>query len=199
MKLIKTHMIRIIILFSIFSNPIFLSAQDSLKTDKIKTGWNFGGLPIIAYNTDNGLQYGILGSLFNYGNGSNYPNYNYAIRAEWSRTTKGCKTNQVFFDSKHLLPYNLRFSADISLISYTMQQFYGLNGYNAIYDKDLETPGNTYYLSRAYYRYERIAQRAFFDFQGKTPQPNTRWVFGIGYSNIEINPVNIDKLNKDLG
>ena len=185
----------ILIMFIIQVN---CSAQDSIPKDKIKTGWSFGGLPIIAYNTDNGLQYGVLASVFNYGDGSKYPNYIYATRAEWSRTTKGCKTNQIFFDSKHLLPYNLRFSADISLISYTMQQFYGLNGYNAVYNSSYENPQSIEYRSKAYYRYDRVAKRAFFDFQGKTTIPSIRWVAGIGFSKIDIKPVDINKLNADL-
>ena len=30
------------------------------KKDITKTGWNFGFLPVVAYNSDLGFQYGVL-------------------------------------------------------------------------------------------------------------------------------------------
>ena len=45
---------------------------DSLG-NKIKTGWNFGILPSIAYDADYGFQGGILTNVYYYGDGSQYP------------------------------------------------------------------------------------------------------------------------------
>ncbi|MBR2201369.1 MAG: hypothetical protein IJ894_11590 [Bacteroidales bacterium] len=53
--------------------PTLTLAQDSTN---VKKGWKFGGaLPAIAYNTDNGFRYGVLGNVYDYGDGSDYPNY----------------------------------------------------------------------------------------------------------------------------
>ena len=41
----------------------------------IKTGWNFGILPSVAYDADYGFQGGVLTNIYYYGDGSQYPEY----------------------------------------------------------------------------------------------------------------------------
>ena len=74
------------------------------KTEKAKTGWNFGGLPVVAFDSDLGFQYGALLNIFNYGDGSRYPDFDHNLYVEWSRFTKGSGINRIFFDSKRLIP-----------------------------------------------------------------------------------------------
>ena len=40
---------------------------------KIKTGWNFGVLPSVAFDADLGFQGGALTNIYYYGDGSQYP------------------------------------------------------------------------------------------------------------------------------
>ena len=40
----------------------------------IKTGLNFGPLPVVAFDADRGFQYGALLNIYNFGDGSTYPN-----------------------------------------------------------------------------------------------------------------------------
>ena len=42
---------------------------------KIKTGWNFGILPSVAYDADYGFQGGVLTNIYDYGDGKQYPEY----------------------------------------------------------------------------------------------------------------------------
>jgi len=42
-------------------------------TDRIKSGWNVGGLPVVSFDSDLGFQYGALVNLYHYGDGSRYP------------------------------------------------------------------------------------------------------------------------------
>ena len=44
------------------------------KGEIIKTGTNFGPLPVVAYDADRGFQFGALLNLYNFGNGDTYPN-----------------------------------------------------------------------------------------------------------------------------
>ena len=46
---------------------------------KIKTGWNFGILPSIAYDADYGFQGGVLTNIYDYGDGKQYPEYIHSI------------------------------------------------------------------------------------------------------------------------
>ena len=68
-----------------------VSAQDKTVA---KSGWNFGALPTVTFDTDLGFQYGALVNLYNYGDGSRYPRYNHSLYFEVSRFTKGSGINR---------------------------------------------------------------------------------------------------------
>jgi len=187
-------------------NFLVVNAQsaDSTKiskppvSEKAKTGLSFGALPAVAFDSDLGFQYGLLGNLFQYGDGSTYPDYRWSLYAEWSRTTKGSGINQLFFDSKYLLPHQIRITADFSFLTERALDFYGFNGYEAVYNPTLEDDANADYISRVYYRHERKLARITLDFQGKINELPLRWLVGYGYFNSRVGSVDIDRLNKGL-
>ena len=166
------------------------------KADKIKEGWNFGALPSVLYNTDIGFQYGLLVNLFNYGDGSYYPGYKHQFYAEWARTTKGGGINQLFFDSKYLLPNEIRTTFDISYLTEKALDFYGFNGYEADYIAAYEDDEDSAYISRMYYRMQRKALRVCADFQGRLLNERLHWVGGLAYFDTQIATVDTAKLNK---
>lgn len=170
----------------------------SSSGERVKTGYNVGVLPAVAFDSDIGFQYGLLANLFQYGDGSLYPDYRWSLYAEWSRTTKGSGINQLFFDSKYLLPYQLRVTADLSFLTERALDFYGFNGYEAVYNPVFEDddPGNEAYISRVFYRHERKVARGTVDFQRKIGTLPLRWLLGYGYFNYRIATVDIDRLNK---
>jgi outer membrane protein assembly factor BamA len=165
------------------------------KTDKIKTGWNFGGLPVVAYDTDIGFKYGALVNAFHYGDGSQYPKYRHSLYFEWSRTTKGSGINQFIYDSDYLIP-GIRVSAEASYLTEQSLDFYGFNGYESYYNADWENEDSEDYLSRMYYNMDRKLTRLRADFQGKITSQQFRWLAGIEFSKVKTGSVDIDKLNK---
>ncbi len=166
-------------------------------SEKVKTGLNFGALPAVAFDSDLGFEYGVLGNLFQYGDGSTYPDYRWSLYGEWSRTTKGSGINQLFFDSKYLLPHQIRITADFSFLTERALDFYGFNGYEAVYNPEIEDDTDTInYISRVYYRHERKLARITLDFQGKIKELPLRWLVGYGYFNNRIGSVDIDRLNQ---
>ena len=58
---------------------VFIGLQGFSQEEVTKDGWNFGGLPTITFDTDLGFQYGALVNLYDYGDGSAYPNYYHSI------------------------------------------------------------------------------------------------------------------------
>ncbi len=172
------------------------SIQESNDQENIKKGLSFGGLPVIGYSSDLGFQYGIIFNLFGYGDGSIYPDYKYSLYTEISRTTKGGGINQLFFDSKHLIPGNIRITADLSYLTMLALNFYGFNGYDANYNSHFEDDSQEDYISRMFYRHERKFTRFTMDFQGRIKSKELLWFAGIGYFDLKIASVNIDKLNK---
>lgn len=194
--LFKKILIVFFIMWVIQHNWMFAQQADSTKTN-IKTGWTFGALPVIAFNTDVGLIYGALVNLFDYGDGSGYPEYRHSLYLEWSNSTKGSMNTRLYYDSEYLIP-KVRLTADISYLTEKALDFYGFNGYQAIYHPEWEDENDPSYISRVYYRQERKMFRIMAGFQGNLSEKNDKlkWIAGFVYFNNKINSVDIDRLNK---
>jgi len=177
------------------SISLTIEAQDSTKTEKAKTGWNFGALPTITYNSDLGLQYGALTNIYQYGDGAIYPAYYHSIYAEVSRFTKGSGIYRLFYDSKYFIK-NIRTTFDVSYLPDQALDFYGFNGYEAVFNKSWEDDSDPGYITRMYYKHQRNIFRAKFDFQGKTGIKNVNWAAGLSLINFEVKTVDVDRLNK---
>lgn len=187
----------IILLMVVLKGHMECTAQpDTLLTTPVKTGWTFGALPAIAYNSDEGFRYGALANFFNYGDGSTYPAYLHSLYLEWSRTTKGNGINNIFYDSPALIP-NTRTTIDLMYMTEQALDFYGFNGYEAIYDQDLEDQ-DLEGGSRMYYRHERKLWRATADFQRRFLHDDWKWLGGVGFFGAETAPVDIEAFNKGL-
>jgi hypothetical protein len=159
----------------------------SLAEKKIK-GWDISILPSFVYNTDKGLQYGGLANIFYYADSLQYPEYWFNLYLQISHSTKGNFVNYIFFDSKHLFPKGIRMILDIGLIKNNFQQFYGFNGYDALYNKQYEEISSQQFISRSYYNIRKIAKTITTDFHGNMPISNFLWDLGFGYFNISVFP-----------
>lgn len=172
-------------------------SRDSVP-EKPKQGWNLGALPAVTFNSDIGFQYGVLANIFNYGDGTLYPNYKYSFYTEWSRTTKGGGINQLFFDSKYLLPWGMRITTDLSYLTQQALDFYGFNGYRALYNPAWEDRNSQEYKSRMFYRLERRLLRIDAGVQKPLAGVPLRVLGGLAVFDIKTQKVNLDKLNKGL-
>ena len=155
---------------------------------KVKKGLGFGALPAISYDSDLGFQYGALVNLFDYGDGTNYPKYNHSLYLELSTYTKGTTIARVRYDSEHLIP-NIRTTLDVAYVPDQMADFYGFNGYQSIYDENL----NESY--RNFYKNEKNTFRIKADFQGYFGESKFGWVAGYAFYNFKMDSVNIGKLD----
>ncbi len=181
----KSQIITLLLIISSYS----VNAQS-----QVKTGWTFGVLPSIAYDTDLGFQYGALTNIYYHGDGSHYPEYLHSIYAEAAYTTKHNGLMRLNFDSRAILP-GYRLSLDISYIPDEMSDFVGFNGYQAVYNNDWCNDESVNYLSRAFYKYRRNMFRAAADIQGSITE-HIKWNAGLGVLCFNVGSVNINKLNK---
>lgn len=159
-----------------------LAAQD--KAEKIKTGWNFGPLPAVSYNSDLGFQYGALCDIFYFGDGSTYPTYLHKFNVELSHYTMGETIAHLFYDSKYLIP-GLRLTAAVSYLDSAMSPFYGFNGFASPLDWDRTTESSWYYM-------DRTMLRAIADVQGSISDRLT-WMAGLTFWNVTTGDVKLDK------
>lgn len=170
-------------------------AQNQQNDVLIKKNWNFGALPTITFDTDLGFQYGALVNLYNYGDGSRYPKYNHSLYFEVSRFTKGSGINRFYYDSDQLIK-GLQTSFDLSYLSDQAYDFYGFNGYDAVYQPDWIDTKSGEYKTRMFYKYDRKLFRMKVDLQGKLYGDHFRWISGFNLQNFRIGSVNLVKLNK---
>ncbi len=191
------NILKLCLLFAIFLSDIVWAQNDTLvPPENTKTGWSFGLVPAVSYNSDLGFKYGGVVNFFHYGDGSRYPKYDHSLFLEISRYTKGSGINRFFYDSDQLIP-GLRTTADLSLLTEKAMAFYGFNGYDAVYNPQLENDNNPEeYISRMFYRHERQIFKFTFDLQGKIKGNHLRWLAGISLFNTQVGGVDINALNK---
>ncbi len=172
---------------------------DSLG-NKIKTGWNFGILPSVAYDADYGFQGGILTNVYYYGDGKQYPEYIHSLYFEGAYTTKHHGIFRFNYDSKYLIP-GYRLTLDATYLPDAMCDFYGFNGYQSKYHYDWhnwskkpEKMSVADYQTRVFYKYKRDLIRVAGDIEG-TIYKDLKWNAGLGVLGYLIDDCDINMLN----
>jgi len=180
------------LLFYFLSILIYSSSAQEIK---IKEGWNFGVLPVISYDTDLGIEYGGLLDLYYYGDGEIYPDYYHKLYFEVSRFTKGSAIYRFNYESEHLIP-GIRLSTDLAFLPDQAYDFYGFNGYEAVFNKDWSDSDSPDYITRMFYRFKRSLFRFKNDFEGKLAGESLKWNAGFAFQNFKVASVDLERLNK---
>ena len=160
-----------------------------------KEGWSFGALPSVTFDSDLGFQYGALINLYDFGNGERYPEYNHSLYFEASRYTKGSSVIRFNYDSDQFLK-SVQTSVDLSYLVDQAYDFYGFNGYDAVFNEDWIDDEHFDYRSRVFYKYQRKMFRFKVDLLGNIGFEKFKWIAGVNFLNFNIGSVDIDKLNK---
>lgn len=217
------HMKKILLsLASILLVSFTLQAQDTIqKSDKnkkekiynekgelIKKGWNFGPLPVVGFNSDLGFQYGACIDIFNYGDGSRYPKFDYKMNLEVSAYTKGSLNLRFYGDYYNLIPKS-RLFVDAGYFTDKRFEFYGFNGfasplYNNIYVMNMATDNgkNTLYenfdpeFKSIFYRMDR-KQFRFNSCLRREFGFGEHFFYGIGLSYFNYNMGRIEIQNAE--
>ena len=162
-----------------------------VRNDEIvKTGWNIGLLPAFNYNNDLGFMGGVLGQVFHYGDGTDYPEYRHKFTVLASIYSKGAKQLSLDYDSKHLL-VGRRITAHVEYMDNPLCGFYGFNGAVSPYhaDLDLRKSSNGEDGIAFYADYQRKFM-ASLDLQGRL-NDHLNWIGGASYSYQTYSDVSI--------
>ena len=171
---------------------IAIPFQAKDKDEIIKTGWNFGPLPVVGYDSDLGFQYGLCCDIFNFGDGHNYPKYDYKINVEASTYTKGSSVLRSYGDFKNLIPDG-KFFFDVTYFNAPKFEFYGFNGLAAPYDKDMiagkgladDAKSGFYFMSRNQFRVVASMQKKIAG--------ALNWTAGLAFYNISTGRTKLDE------
>ena len=160
------------------------------KGEIIKKGWNFGPLPVVGFDADLGFQYGACLDIFNFGDGSGYPRYDYKFNVEVSRYTKGSGVFRFYADMPYLIK-DTKLFFDVTYNYAKKFEFFGFNGYMAsTFDPyaDFEKDGY-HFINRNQFRFIGSMQRPL------RFVPNLNWVAGLAYYNVKIDTLGIADYN----
>ena len=156
-----------LLLFVLLALAVQANAQ---KKEVEKTGFSFGGFPIVAFDQDKGFQLGALANIYDFGKGGWYPNPRQQMYLEASWFTKGSQLYVLSYDNRFLIP-GVRFSFAAQFSNEKALDFYGFNGYKSYYDNDEA-------LTRSgYYKMSRMLPYGKIDFTGKITE-HFYWKFG---------------------
>lgn len=169
------------------------------KKEIIKKGYNFGPLPAVAFDADKGFQLGALLNIFDFGDGSTYPNTRQQWYFEASFFTKGSQLYVVSYDNKFSIP-GIRFSTALAVTNDKAMDFYGFNGYMSYYDYEKVNDGKKSDESCFYtpkYRINRLAALFKADFTGNIWENKLFWEAGYHLSYFDQGAINRQKINKN--
>ena len=162
------------------------------KGEIIKTGWNFGPLPVLGFDSDLGFQYGACVDIFTFGDGTRYPRYFYKFNVEVSRYTKGSGVFRFYSDMPYLIK-DTKLFFDLTYNYSKKFEFFGFNGYEAsLFDPNIEAYADVedfksgyHYIKRNTLRFVGSMQRNLFHV------PNLNWIAGLAYYNVATDSLNL--------
>lgn len=195
------------ILTSLLAMLLFVNAaaqdgeQKSSKKEIIKTGYNFGPLPVVAFDADKGFQMGALLNIYDFGDGSMYPNSRQQWYFEASFFTKGSQLYTISYDNRFLIP-GVRWSSTFTLTNDKAMDFYGFNGYMSYFNHEMVTLGkdkdnHDNYIYTPKYRINRVAMLFKTDLTGNIWNNKLFWEAGYHLSYFKQGAINREKINKN--
>ena len=170
-------------LCALLAASLFILPLQAKDSEIIKTGWNFGPLPVVGFDSDLGFQYGLCCDIFNYGNGSNYPQYDYKINVEASTYTKGSSILRTYGDFKTLIPDGKLFF-DVTYFNAPKFGFYGYNGFASRFEPDMK---GYHFMSRNQFRILTSVRKKITG--------NLNAAVGLAYYHITTGRLTLDEYN----
>ena len=186
---------------SLFAQEAQHTQEVAQKQEIVKTGYNYGPLPAVAFDADKGFQVGALLNIFDFGDGSTYPNPRQQWYFEASFFTKGSQLYTVSYDNRFLIP-GVRLSSTFTLTNDKAMDFYGFNGYMSYFNhemvalgKDKENLENYIYTPK--YRINRLAMLFKTDLTGNIWDNKLFWEAGYHLSYFKQGAIDRAKINKN--
>lgn len=170
----KTSKLRRIILCLCLSLAIpSLAAKDN--TPVVKTGHSFVPFPLVGFDGEKGFLFGGLMNVYNFGDGSTYPNPKSSAYFEVSGYTGGSKTFVASYDSGKLIQ-GIRMNLASSFCSDNAMEFFGFGGRQTNYDSS---------LADGFYKYDRSTFNVKADVSGRISE-HLSWEAGYYFNQFKV-------------
>lgn len=195
----KKKFILSFIALAISTLALFAQEEQPANNEIVKKGFNFGPLPAVAFDADKGFQLGALLNIYDFGDGTVYPNTRQQWYMEASFFTKGSQLFVLSYDTKFLIP-GIRFSTALAVTNDKAMDFYGFNGYMSYYDYQRVNDGKTnddLYLYTPKYRINRLAALYKADFIGNIWDNKLFWEAGYHLNWFRVGEIDLARINKN--
>lgn len=199
MTLSKSLLLIVTLIFSIslFAHTDTTEARDTTLVKEIykgKTGYNLAPFPEFMIDPFIGVYFGINFTLFDYGDGSRYPNYNRTINLNAAYGTKG----KTALGLKFINYGRFIFYAKAGYTKATLYPFYGYNGYQTLYNAAYHNPEKKEYITSPFYNYEQELTRLDTYIQDTIKGTFINWQIGFDIGYYSTRRVGFSKLNKGV-
>ena len=189
------------VLVIMLASSVSAAKRKAADGEIIKSGWNFGPLPVVGFDSDLGFQYGVCCDIFNYGDGTYYPEYKFKLNVEASTYTKGSSILRCYGDFKNVIPDGKLFF-DVTYQSAGKFGFYGFNGFASPYSDTRVVPMSGAEIAedaKSGFNYMNRNQfRALASIQKKI-SGDLKWAAGLAYYNIRTEALDRDKFDTYAG
>lgn len=156
------------------------TASPGLSQEAARSGFEWGGLPAINFDSDEGFGYGVITELYHYGDAGFTP-YVWTLQPTVFLTTEGRRDLYAFFDAPHLLPRGWRLTAFVGTEKQIATPYYGI-GNESVHERTLEAEGGP---NPFFYRFGRTRNSATFALQ-RDLRADLRILLGGGLKRTEI-------------
>jgi len=162
--------------------------EPGLGQDDRPTGIEFGALPAVGFDVDEGVGLGFAAEVYQYGDGTALP-YEWTVQPRVYVTTRGRRDFTVFFDSPTLLPGGWRVDGFVGYERRVSSPYYGV-GNESSYDEGLDDPDGT---NPYYYAFGRLRRMGRLNLQRRLGSTPVRLLIGAGLVSNEVDPVPRDE------
>ena len=184
---------KLLILSLILASTLSVFGQEK----EVKKGWSLGLLPTATYSVDNGFQAGAFGDIYNYGDGTTYPDPLHKISWEASYFTHSHRMRfYLAYDSKYLIP-KMRVNASVTYVTDPLYSFWGFNGGASL--AHLDNPYDLWTNKDTginYFGMSRNMLRVLANFQGEII-PHLNWAAGVNFWNWKVGDMRDNGYKKD--
>ena len=184
---------KLLILSLLLASTLSVFGQEK----EVKKGWSLGLLPTATYSVDNGFQAGAFGDIYNYGDGTTYPDPLHKISWEASYFTHSHRMRfYLAYDSKYLIP-KMRVNASVTYVTDPLYSFWGFNGGASL--AHLDNPYDLWTNKDTginYFGMSRNMLRVLANFQGEIV-PHLNWAAGVNFWNWKVGDMRDNGYEKD--
>ncbi len=141
------------------------------------------GLPILKVDSDDGLTYGALVELYQYGDGTRLP-YRWTLQPRVEFSTEGRRDVTLFIDAPHVLPEGWRVNGFLGIERLVVTPYFGL-GNDTPYEESREASNGP---NPNFYRFGSLRRSAIFNLQRRVAGSPLWGLFGAGLVSTRVDP-----------